>query len=153
MTDTFNKLKRSQIMAAVRSKRNRATELKLIEIFRRHNITGWRRERPMLGKPDFVFPRSKLVVFVDGCFWHGCRKHLRVPSNNRTYWLKKIESNVIRDKATVRKLQTAGWRVLRVWEHELRASLKTALRITKALKETSKRGQIRGRRHLHENIR
>lgn len=75
MADVFTKAERSKVMAAVRSRGNRDTELKLAAILRAHGITGWRRQQPMRGKPDFVFRREQLAVFVDGCFWHGCPIH------------------------------------------------------------------------------
>ena len=83
MADVFSKRKRSQVMAAIRSKGNKDTELKLAAILRAHGIKGWRRHRPLPGKPDFIFPKHRLAVFVDGCFWHGCRWHCRMPQDNR----------------------------------------------------------------------
>ena len=71
MTDVFSKKQRSQVMAAIRSKGNKTTELRLASILRAHGIKGWRRDQPLFGKPDFVFRRERLAVFVDGCFWHG----------------------------------------------------------------------------------
>jgi len=133
MADTFNKAKRSQIMAAVRSTGNKATEIKLVRIFRDHRISGWRRNQRLPGKPDFVFPGSRLAVFVDGCFWHGCRIHLRMPANNRAYWLRKITRNQTRDRTTVRALRDSGWRVLRIWEHDLKFAKRVVRRLTKAL--------------------
>jgi DNA mismatch endonuclease, patch repair protein len=65
-------------MAAVRSRGNKDTELKLIAILRGYHIKGWRRHQPLPGKPDFLFRRYRLAVFVDGCFWHGCRFHLHM---------------------------------------------------------------------------
>jgi DNA mismatch endonuclease (patch repair protein) len=120
MADTFPKAKRSEIMAAVRSTNNKVTEIKLATIFRRHGVKGWRRHLALHGKPDFTFPRQRLTVFVDGCFWHGCAKHLRMPATNRAYWEKKISRNITRDRMTTIQLRKAGWKVLRVWEHELR---------------------------------
>ena len=76
MTDVFSKKKRSQVMAAIRSKGNKTTELRLASILRAHGISGWRRHQPLFGKPDFVFRRERLAVFVDGCFWHGCPQAL-----------------------------------------------------------------------------
>jgi DNA mismatch endonuclease (patch repair protein) len=143
MADTFNKAKRSQIMAAVRSTGNKATEIKLVEILRQHRITGWRRNQRLPGSPDFVFPELKVVVFVDGCFWHGCRKHLRMPTDNRAYWLRKIERNQTRDRATVHALRDAGWRVLRIWEHELKFAKSVVRRLTKALSVKPKEVRIR----------
>lgn len=75
MADIFNDEKRSEIMRKVKSKKNKSTELRLIEIFKQNGITGWKRNYPVKGHPDFVFQKEKVAVFVDGCFWHGhdCR--------------------------------------------------------------------------------
>lgn len=75
MTDIWTKAKRSDVMSRIRGSGNKDTELKLMAVFRLHGVTGWRRKAPVFGKPDFVFPQSKLAVFVDGCFWHGCPIH------------------------------------------------------------------------------
>jgi DNA mismatch endonuclease, patch repair protein len=120
MADTFSKQKRSQIMAAVKSKENKATELKLISVFRANKIAGWRRNHKIKGKPDFIFRKERIALFVDGCFWHGCPIHCRKPHSNRRYWLRKIVRNQKRDIAVRKKLRETGWRVLRIWEHELR---------------------------------
>ena len=120
MSDVFTKAIRSQVMAAIRSRGNRDTELKLAGILRKHGIKGWRRHRPLPGKPDFVFHRERLAVFVDGCFWHGCRWHCRMPQDNRAYWQRKISRNIERDRATTRLLRSLGWKVLRLWGHSLR---------------------------------
>lgn len=71
-------------------------------------------------KPDFVFPRLQVAVFVDGCFWHGCPKHATQPKTNRAFWRKKIARNRQRDREVGRALRRMGWRVVRVWEHGLR---------------------------------
>jgi DNA mismatch endonuclease (patch repair protein) len=118
-TDTVSPEKRSEIMRAVKGQGNKGTELVLARLLRKNKIVGWRRSQPILGKPDFVFPKLKLGVFVDGCFWHGCPKHCRVPKGNRIYWKPKIASNKARDRLVTRTLRRAGWRVLRIWEHEL----------------------------------
>lgn len=102
-----------------RGRGNKDTELAMIRLFRRHGITGWRRHRPLFGKPDFVFPRIKLTVFVDGCFWHRCAKHSNLPVNNRTFWERKLAGNVARDRLVLRTLRARGWHVLRIWEHQL----------------------------------
>lgn len=68
---------------------------------------------------DVVFPKERVAVFVDGCFWHGCPDHGRSRNPvNGSYWLQKIERNRIRDADTTNKLRGAGWRVVRVWEHQ-----------------------------------
>jgi DNA mismatch endonuclease (patch repair protein) len=77
-------------MAAVRSRGNKETELKLAVILRAARITGWRRHQQIVGRPDFAFRRQHLVIFVDGCFWHGCPLHCRTPLDNREYWQRKI---------------------------------------------------------------
>jgi DNA mismatch endonuclease, patch repair protein len=119
--DVFNKLKRSQVMAAIRSQGNKSTELKLVAILRVAGITGWRRLQRLPGRPDFAFSRQRLVIFVDGCFWHGCRWHCRMPKSRGGYWKPKIDRNKARDRAVRRVLHNAGWRVLRIWEHSLAA--------------------------------
>ena len=68
-------------------------------------------------RPDIVFTRARLAVFVDGCFWHRCPIHGNLPRKNTDYWLPKLTRNVERDVATDRALHAAGWHVLRIWEH------------------------------------
>lgn len=116
-------------MAAIRSKGNKATELKLVSILRAHGIKGWRRHQPLPGKPDFLFRRERLAVFVDGCFWHGCPKHGRKPGSNRKYWLSKLARNKHRDLAVSKNLRRSGWRVMRIWAHALENTEVTAKRI------------------------
>ena len=106
-------------MRAVRSRGNKDTELALAGFFRRHRVVGWRRNRSLFGKPDFLFPKLRVAVFVDGCFWHLCPKHSSIPANNRGYWKKKLSANRARDRLVTRTLRGQGWRVLRIWEHEL----------------------------------
>jgi DNA mismatch endonuclease (patch repair protein) len=78
-----------------------------------------RRPMPELRRTaDLLFPRQRVVVLLDGCFWHGCPQHLRMPAANPGYWNPKIARNVERDRETDRRLAEAGWRVLRFWEHE-----------------------------------
>ena len=85
--------------------------------------------------PDFVFSKQRVTVFVDGCFWHGCPKHATKPKNNRAFWQRKLSANKQRDALVTRTLRRAGWRVLRVWEHELAKKNQARLlrRIRKAL--------------------
>jgi DNA mismatch endonuclease (patch repair protein) len=70
------------------------------------------------GRPDIVFTRARLAVFVDGCFWHRCPEHGTLPRNNAAWWLAKLERNVARDRAKDEALRGLGWTVLHVWEHE-----------------------------------
>lgn len=120
MTDTVSKTERSRIMRQVKGRGNASTELKIVRLFREHKITGWRRHLPLTGKPDFAFPKARVAVFIDGCFWHGCPAHLRMPSTNVDYWQRKVARNMERDKRVTAELESKGWRVLRVWEHEIK---------------------------------
>jgi DNA mismatch endonuclease, patch repair protein len=124
------------VMSRIRSRGNKDTELALAKLFRVHRITGWRRNQPVFGKPDFVFPKLKLAIFVDGCFWHGCPKHATKPKNNRAFWRRKFSANKARDALVTRTLKRTGCRVLRVWEHELARKNEARLvrRIQRALR-------------------
>lgn len=75
-------------------------------------LTGVRR------RADLVFTAARVVVFVDGCFWHGCPEHATWPKNNAAFWREKIETNRLRDRDTETRLVDAGWKVARMWEHE-----------------------------------
>ena len=131
MADIFSRKKRSAVMSALRSRGNAATELRLLALFRAHGLTGWRRgatlrrkgEGPRLKafrvNPDFVFRPHRLAVFVAGCFWHGCPRHATSPKTNAAFWRKQISANRTRERLVSRTLRTLGWRVLRIWEHEL----------------------------------
>lgn len=67
---------------------------------------------------DIAFTRLRLAVYIDGCFWHGCPQHLHVPKANRVWWVRKIETNRLRDADVTAQLESLGWTVLRFWEHE-----------------------------------
>jgi DNA mismatch endonuclease (patch repair protein) len=133
MPDVFTKAKRSEVMSRIRSRGNKDTEIALARLFRRHNITGWRRHQNIFGRPDFVFPGLKLAVFVDGCFWHVCPRHGTKPATNRAFWRRKFSRNQKRDRLVNGTLRRAGWRVLRIWEHELAGESQLVRKIQKAL--------------------
>lgn len=137
--DVLTKEQRSKVMAAVRSRGNKETEQRFAAILRAAGITGWRKHQPLPGRPDFVFRHARLAIFVDGCFWHGCRWHCRIPQDNREYWQRKISRNATRDRSTTRLLRRSGWRVLRIWAHSLRAPQIVLRRITSQLSATQKR--------------
>ena len=133
-SDVFSKAKRSEVMSKIRSHGNKATELALMKLFRLHHITGWRRHQKVFGKPDFLFRRNRLAIFVDGCFWHGCPRCYRRPKSNRKFWDAKITRNQKRDRRVKLVLRNEGWQVLRFWEHDLKANgERAAYRITKSL--------------------
>lgn len=119
MADVFDKEKRSEIMRAVKGIKNKSTEEKLIAYFKENKITGWRRKYKVYGKPDFVFPKLRIAIFVDGCFWHGHDCRNTHPEQNKEYWQKKITRNIARDQDVTQHLENLGWNVLRIWECEL----------------------------------
>ena len=120
MADVFSPEKRSEVMKKVRSKKNKSTELRLIEIFKQYGVTGWRRNYPVKGHPDFVFLDKKIAIFVDGCFWHGHDCRNTKPENNKEYWTNKRKRNCDHDRLINSIFQQRGWNVLRIWECELR---------------------------------
>ena len=119
MPDVFTKAKRSAVMSRIRGRGNKATELVLMQLLRRHGVTGWRRNQKVFGRPDFLFRRERLALFVDGCFWHGCPKHCKIPAGNRAFWRNKFAANKARDRRVNRELRRLGWQVVRIWEHDL----------------------------------
>ncbi len=129
-------------MSRIRGRGNEETELALARIFRQRGITGWRRHQPLFGKPDFTFRRQRIVVFVDGCFWHACQKHSNMPANNRGFWEKKLSANKLRDRLVTRTLRKQGWFVIRLWEHDLAARGASTSRLEQVI-ETLK---------LHNNL-
>ena len=129
MSDIFNKAKRSEIMKKVRSKNNKSTELKLIQIFKENNRHGWRRNYKVKGHPDFVFLNKKIAIFVDGCFWHGHDCRNTKPKDNQEYWDKKRERNMKHDKEITEYFENRGWTVIRIWECELKKDNKNNLLI------------------------
>ena len=106
-------------MSAIRSKGNETTEIAMIKIFRENKIVGWRRNYKLQGKPDFVFPKDKVVVFVDGCFWHGHKCLKPRDSLKKGFWKEKIERNKKRDNLVNKVLKAENWKVIRVWECEI----------------------------------
>lgn len=110
----------ARTMSAVRGAGNRTTERLLRLALVRAGIRKWQvRPKGIKGSPDFLFPSSKLAVFVDGCFWHGCPECGHIPTKHRSFWEAKIQSNRERDLRASSELTSAGYRVVRLWEHEL----------------------------------
>ncbi len=119
--DPLSTKQRSSLMSRVRSRGNRSTEVAVEEVLRTHRIRGWvKHPHDVLGRPDFYFPKDMLAIFVDGCFWHRCRRCARsVPSNRHLFWLNKIAQNVRRDERIRRTLRRRGYSVMRIWEHSI----------------------------------
>ena len=119
--DSLTKKARSVLMAKVRSRGNRSTEVQLRLALVRAGIVGWKlHPKSVLGQPDFWFPQQQVALFVDGCFWHGCERCLRLPKGNRRYWRNKISGNVNRATLINRKLRSFGIKVMRFWEHDVK---------------------------------
>lgn len=119
-------------MSRVRS-RNTKPELLL-----KKKLKGFIYQPKAFGKPDFINYKKKIVIFIDGCFWHKCPKHFRAPASNRKYWLPKIAKNALRGKEITLAYKIAGWKVRRIWEHDLSSQ--------KGLKHA-------GIERLHNNVR
>ncbi len=121
-------------MAAVRSRENSTTELPLGKLLWAAGLHGYRKQWKVAGKPDFAWPGRKIAVFVDGCFWHGCRRCKSLPRTNTAFWRNKIETNRARDRRVNRRLRRQGWIVLRFWEHAVkRAAQRVVLKIAAAV--------------------
>lgn len=120
MADVVDGAKRSYIMSRVKSSGNKSTEVRLVKLFKEMGLKGWRRNYRVKGKPDFVFLRAKTAVFADGCFWHGHPCRNIKPEANAEFWRAKIERNMKRDREVNEIFLARGWKVIRIWECELR---------------------------------
>lgn len=123
-------------MSAIRSE-GTTLENRMLELLRHVGFEPegrWADELP--GKPDFVWPSVKVALFVHSCFWHGCPEHCRRPKSRQEYWDDKIAANRARDRKVASELRAAGWHVVAIWEHELRATevTSTAKRLRRRLR-------------------
>lgn len=136
MADRHTRAQRSWNMSRIRASKNASTEERLVILFRKNRIVGWRRKFPLPGRPDFAFPRQRLLVFVDGCFWHCCPRCNWTPTTNVAYWTWKFNRNRRRDRAVDRTLRASDWSVMRIWEHSIReAPERVVRRIFRKLQE------------------
>ena len=119
-------------MAAIRSRGNTTTELPLGKLLSAAGLRGYRKHWPVTGRPDFAWPGRKVAVFVDGCFWHGCRCKT-LPRTNAKFWRNKIETNRRRDRRVSRALRRDGWTVIRIKECGVRKPA-TLARIVRAMR-------------------
>lgn len=117
---------RSRIMAAIK-RRDTKPELLLRKELWRRGLRGYRLDVKLPGRPDIFFPKHKLCVFVDGCFWHGCPIHYKGVARNAEYWNPKIQGNIARDQAVTKSLIAMGLTVMRFWDHEIDAGRVTAI--------------------------
>lgn len=119
MVDVLSPAQRSYCMSRIRG-RDTSPEIRLRKALW-HLGLRYRVRNRLPGRPDLVFRSLNTVVFVDGCFWHSCPKHAVVPKTNQGFWQTKLRGNIDRDLRVNRELRGLGWRVIRVWEHEIRA--------------------------------
>jgi DNA mismatch endonuclease (patch repair protein) len=103
-------------------------------LLRQNGIRGYRKHWRVDGKPDFAWPRLKVALFVDGCFWHGCPRCDRPAKSNVVFWRTKVQKNRLRDKLVGRSLKRNGWKVLRIWECRVQSEF-TIKRIRIAIEE------------------
>jgi len=113
------RLSRSEIMSRVKQK-NSSPEMSLRSALHARGLRYRLHVRVEGIVVDIVFVKARVVVFVDGCFWHGCPLHATFPKSNQAYWLPKLAENKARDRRQATRLREAGWNVIRVWEHECR---------------------------------
>jgi len=122
MADTVDKKTRSRIMASIKGS---DTKMELAVKPALEALGFDYQPKGVFGKPDFAHAEQMVAVFLDGCFWHGCPKHYKPPEDNASFWALKVERNRTRDKAVTKLLEDSGWRVIRVWEHDLKGVVKT----------------------------
>ena len=118
MTDIWPRSKRSEVMSRIRGT-NTLPEMKIRKVLTAAGLRYRIHPPGVPGKPDVAFLRSKLAVFVHGCFWHGCPDHYSAPKSNAIFWRRKLEKNRYRDAAVRDQLFAEGWVVLQFWEHEV----------------------------------
>src|SRR5262245_58811764 len=111
-------LTRSEQMARIRG-RNTTPELLLRRLLWEAGLRYRLHAKTPAGRPDIAFPQSRVAVFIDGCFWHGCPDHYVRPRSSSEFWSRKLAENVRRDATQTRRLEALGWRVCRFWEHEI----------------------------------
>jgi DNA mismatch endonuclease (patch repair protein) len=131
--DRISKQKRSETMSRIKSKDSKIETLFRKELWK----NGFRysaNSNKYFGKPDILLKKYKTVVFIDSCFWHGCKKHCRIPASRKSFWLKKIKRNITRDKVVSRYYKKNDWRIFRVWEHELIGKRSEIIKILKKLR-------------------
>jgi DNA mismatch endonuclease (patch repair protein) len=122
VADVFTSEKRSKVMSGIRSSGTQPEE-RLYQAVRTYLGHRWRIDRnrkDLPGKPDVVVPTLRIALFADGCFFHHCPVHGRIPDSRQEYWAPKILRNVERDRATETDLREHGFEVWRIWEHELK---------------------------------
>ena len=137
MMDVMTKDQRSYCMSKIKGKDTKP-EVSLKKHLWSLGIRGYRVNTNTYGKPDVIFKKKKIAIFVDGCFWHKCPKHYVEPKSNKSFWLPKIEKNVKRDKEVTRRLQKEGWTVIRFWEHDVKDDIEMCTKKIKKVLDADK---------------
>lgn len=127
--DNITKVERSLIMSKVKNKDTKL-ETSFRKLLWKEGIRYLKNNNKLFGRPDMVIKKKKVVIFIDSCFWHGCDKHLRMPKSNKKYWFKKIKRNKKRDNEVNIYYPQIGWRILRIWEHDLDRDIKDVINKT-----------------------
>lgn len=138
MADHLTKIERSKNMAAIKSK-NTSPEIAIRKILHSEGFRYRLHDKKLPGKPDLVFKKYRTVIFVHGCFWHQHKncKRANIPKSNVDYWITKISKNVQRDKGHLKELRKKGWRVLTVWECQVKNLVETKKKLIKTLLNNS----------------
>jgi len=133
--DNLTVEQRKKNMSNIRSTNTEPERLVFKEL-RKRKVYFTKNAKDIMGRPDIVFKRKRIAVFIDSDFWHGHPKRFQMPKTNTEYWKKKISDNKERDKRVTRSLREKDWRVIRIWEHEIRSDLESC--IARILNEVSK---------------
>jgi len=127
MTDVLTSKQRSYNMSQIRGK-NTCPEVKLRKLLWSDGVRGYRIHYNLPGKPDIVFTKKKIAIFIDGCFWHKCPVCFQEPETRKEFWMGKIQSNIDRDKKVDELLKNDGWAVIRIWEHVIKKEPEKAVK-------------------------
>ncbi len=135
MTDIYSKQKRSEIMSKISGKDTKP-EIVVRKYLFTHGFRYRKNVKTLPGKPDIVLPKYKTVIFVHGCFWHGhnCSAG-KLPETNKEFWKKKISENVKRDRLNKKKLKELGWKVIVIWQCELKNKRKSKETLSNLVKK------------------
>lgn len=126
MADVHTPEQRSRNMSSIRGK-NTKIEVMFRKALWRKGLR-YRLKTNLPGKPDIVLSSYKIVIFIDGCFWHGCAQHQNIPATNREFWVRKLNRNKERDIEVNKILRAEGWTVIRIWEHEVKKNPEGAIK-------------------------
>lgn len=135
MTDVLSPEQRHRNMCKIKGQ-NTGPEIKLRKLLYHSGIRGYRIHYNLPGKPDLVFIKKKIVIFIDGCFWHRCPECYKEPKTRVEFWRTKIGKNVEHDVKINELLKNMGWKVIRIWEHDVRKNpIDIVNRITQLLQD------------------